>query len=462
MGRVHQGPGWHHVPVAVAILFLLVPMASAASIEDFSFSQASIEGPFSSAGSMEATFIEATNGFGGLKLSGLAMVEIEYLQSNITVPGATGQSYTDVESQDVEFLGAALELSDFAELMLYDLLGDHQGSFLSGGLNSGGGTIQWPQSLHRERAPPVVQTDSLVSMSSPGGSFTIEGNFSFSLWNGQITQGDNEFWAGDRVQPFENGIDLTSAGIGENRQQILHVHVTEGVLEVPQIPFTHTSYWSKTALSGTGGIVLQEAVTLTGALLGEVQATDDWSLVVDQENGLTGRNFEGESVEVNGVTVQQSQTNPVWWLLTILLLVPIALLVRNTPGAQVQQLERLLNKSQYEKIAAKPLHRILKTKHASRASLYRTTSLLALGLHQEAELFLESLPRAARPDPATYHFLYAHAVASQKRRMDAAKHLLKCLKMAPEYAKEAEAIDVLRPILGSISIARDINHDSYS
>jgi hypothetical protein len=465
MDRIHHMGARYPSSVLVLLLSLTLffPLASAANVDDFSFETAIFSGPTNLNGKLKATFLESTEGVGGATLNGQALIETEFRQSNFTVPGATGQSYTGLERDQTTFNLGQLTIDSFGELMLYDLKGQTIFQSNQGEMKQGVGTLQWPQGLHPQRASPSISIDSVpaAKLQSPGATVII-GNFSISLWNAEIETEQKSYWAGDRVQPFTTGPDLSNQGIGENRQQVLHIHIQNGELRLPATPGTLTTYWSEVSLEGTGQIQFQDAFALTGVSLGRIEASNGWSLDLQQENSLVARDFEANNVLVNGAIIQDSPRTWVWWRLSLLIIVPIALAARRSPSLQVRRMESNLNNSHYEKVAGKPIKKLLTGKHASRASLYRTTSLLALGLYQEAALFLESLKHESRPDPATYHFLYAHALASQNDKINAAKHLLKCLMLAPEYAAEAEAIPVLRGLLGSIGLARSLYSESYS
>jgi predicted Zn-dependent protease len=136
------------------------------------------------------------------------------------------------------------------------------------------------------------------------------------------------------------------------------------------------------------------------------------------------------------------------WLTAIPLLLLAVYVARPPNNKIVQRMERELNRSRYELVAGHRTKRLLKSKHAGRASLYRATALLALGAYQEAGLFLQSLTMQARPDAATYHLLNAHALSGIGSKDAAARELAACIALVPSYGAEASQIPLLAPLVG--------------
>jgi tetratricopeptide (TPR) repeat protein len=106
----------------------------------------------------------------------------------------------------------------------------------------------------------------------------------------------------------------------------------------------------------------------------------------------------------------------------------------------------------------------LQSRHTGRrAALFKATSLLALGEFKEARFFLADLAPQQRPDPATYHFLSAHAAGGLGQHDVAARELQACLELEPSYRQDAEALDTLKEALRAVGgVTHRSSRDAYS
>lgn len=449
LGLLHPRSGYYLVA-----LLLIVPLSSALAIPSVSFTEATIEGQFSATGLPLG--LQSKGGHDELyfHLTGQYEVEVEY--SNFIINfGVSLDSDSGTEPSITDSGDAALFVQPRGDFLLKFNQGTGSLVGNAGVINRENGNQEWDKSFDQARQPLRVETQKTIQQGiRQSGEIFAEGNFQFSIWNGDLTTHDNHFWAGP-----EAGSDPLE--IGQGRSQIIHVTVNNGTLQ-GNLPGNQVeTFWKTSTLTGKDSIALSGARDLQGTFLGTVKVTENWELNLEGGEALTASQIKADEATIAGATVQAPRNHALWWL-SLLGLVPIGILLRYAPNAQVKRMERNLNRSRYEKVAGKPIRKLLAGKFAGRASLYRATSLLALGLYQEAALFLESLKHESRPDPATYHFLYAHALASQGQKIDAGRHLLKCLKLVPDYAAEAEAIPVLCDLLGSIGIARSLSGESYS
>lgn len=234
----------------------------------------------------------------------------------------------------------------------------------------------------------------------------------------------------------------------------MEVRVTDGFLEIP-----HTYLSSVEVLAEDLNLAAQGPVSFsnprdpaTNELLGSTLRFEaEWSMdIARQGDALLLHNIQGEHAFLDSKAIsfgpEPERLSP-WWALAALPLVAGFLAARPPHRVVVGRMERALAAADYSHVARMRSRRVLRGDQAPQASLYRATALLALGIFQEASLFLAGLDAKQRPDAATFHFLSAHAAAGLGSSDAAREHLQTCLALAPEYAEEASAIPALAELL---------------
>lgn len=441
VGRLGNRPS-HWAP-GILVFLLLFPMGSAQAIGEFFPSAGNFAGRASTVGLLEGFSISASSSEELFLLSGQATITVESLTSPL-VAGPIG-TIDDTNTEQFEELleETVVEIKETGDLLLAGRVESKFGA-QSGQLASKPDIETWTRSLHAPYESPEIDESQFVSIESPVVTYIkATGSFSLSFWDGQFTVNGNEYWAGERHQFEAEGV-----AIGESTSQIIHMEITNGSIEAYFIETPVKTYWSQATLQGTNAITFQDAKTLTGELLGDIESEGEWSFDVTRNEGLEVSNLEADTLTVGGTVVQTPQTAWYWWLLVVPVLVLVVLGIRPPAGTIVKRMERDLEAGRYLQVAGYKLARILKSKHAGRASLYRATSLLAMEQFQEAGLFLQSINTNARPDPATYHLLYANALAGIGSKDEAARELAACIALVPSYANEARNIPLLAPLLG--------------
>ncbi|MGB1697600.1 MAG: hypothetical protein ACPHK8_04305 [Thermoplasmatota archaeon] len=299
------------------------------------------------------------------------------------------------------------------------------------------GARSWELRYHAAAPQQTIDLGNLVGYGTDAlQDFSVHGNFSIVLSSGTFRVNGEEFWAGQRNHEVVAG---TPAGTQE--AQVLHIFVT-GSLSLQSGSPAVDAFVSQTSVSGLGPLIFSDVAEAGGAGLGTLESQGAWGVELLRSQSLQATNFEADNVSINGVAVATGMS-PWWWLT----LTPLLLLARPPAKLSIKRLERNLERGAYRKVGSMSVRRLLRTKYASRASLYRTTALLAMGLFQEASLFLASISSKERPDPATYEFLLAHALAGIGSEAAAEKHLARCIELAPSYALEAAHIPMLQRLL---------------
>lgn len=446
----------------LALAILTFPLSSALSVANFSFSEASFPGANHESQDLKGIFLENIPATKFASISGVSKVNVEFRDNALDVgpvglesAAGTSSFETDGKGGTVDFLGFTFAMIVASNAIVSSHLGDSM-------LSSVDSPINWERALDSDATPPVLHQSGFSTITGEAPNISIMGDFTLSLWNAEVAIEDQIYWAGTRIVPFDSEPSILSEnGAGKSREQVLHVHVKNGSFSLTGFEHDATIVSGASSLSGDAGILLENAVDGTGHLLGTVETHGEWSFNLEAGDELTAKGFEAVELTVGGQIVTSTSMSWLWWMLGIASTVGFALLYRQTSTSHIRRMESELSRGDYAKVAKHRLRGLLRSKHAGKASLYRSTSLLAMGLFQEATLFLTSLEPRSRPDPATYHFLQAPALAGVGSKHEASKHLLDCLSIAPSYSREAEAIPMMRELMGRIGVARSMMDDQY-
>lgn len=435
LGLLHPRPTYYLIA-----LLLFFPLASAVSIPAVSFQDAIIDGNFSATGLPQGLQSRSGADMLSFHLRGNYEVEVEYIDRifNIGI-GVERDSGTKAPVSDSG--DAAVQIQKRGDILLdfTDSTGSLAGD--SGSVRRSTGNQEWDLQFDQARTPPVVEThQTILQKINQNGEIFAQGNFKFSIWNANFTTQNNHYYAGS-----ESGND--PLGIGQGRSQIIHVTVKNGSLQGTLPGGQVETYWATAQLKGLDSITLTGARGQAGQLLGTVKVEGNWEMRLDEGDAITASQIQANTAIVGGARIQQTTTWQ-WWLTAIPFLLLATFIIRPSSKKLVRKMEEELNQSKYELVAGHRTKRLLKSKHAGRASLYRATALLAMGAYQEAGLFLQSLTMQARPDAATYHLLNAHALSGIGSKDAAARELAACLALVPSYGSEASQIPLLAPLVG--------------
>lgn len=308
-----------------------------------------------------------------------------------------------------------------------------------------GGRAPWPSMDISESVS--ITPDTLE------GSVHLNGDIELLLWNTDLEVDGETYWSGQGTEPVvdEEGTPDT---VGTSRRQVLQVWLTDAAIDVPLADLSEVEVaLSSGSLSGTDAVEMSNPRRLVDdGLLGEsLRIEGDWGLDIGRmDDSVVVQGLEGDSARLDGRSYALDPSaglSPWWWLLLLVPSAALYLAMRPPAPVLLDRLERRLDQRDYEGVAATSIKRLLRTKKSAKASLYRSTALLAMGAFQEASLFLASLARDQRPDPATYHFLAAHAAAGLGNKDTAKEHLRDCFALAPSYRQEALCIPILQNVL---------------
>lgn len=439
LGILHPRHGWN----IFAVLIVFLAPFSSASLPDIQFGDARILGGSTSSGEFAGIYLDFPANDLTFSVSGQHSISTEYREEGVSI-GLTAVVTDQGHEAPISFDGISkVSVFESGEIFL-------GAKTANAGLESNNADVihhrstkTWDRTLAEEPTNPAIPSKNSINLlASEAGEFHISGDFTFSLWNSELETTQGTHWAGQRANEFVSG-----APIGAIRSQLLHVTITNGTLTGNFAGTNVETYWKSAALEGEGELLIQSATNLAGVNIGEIRLEDDWSLNVQGGEQLTATGLQASGGNVAGTTIQPDTTSWLWWLLAAPFVILAALIIRPPPRVIVRRMERDLEAGRYLQVAGYRLTRILRSKYANRASLYRATSLLAMEQYQEAGLFLKSINPEARPDPATYHLLYANALAGIGSKEEAAKELAACITLVPSYAKEAALIPLLKPLL---------------
>lgn len=439
LGDFHPRPRYDLALIAVV---LLIPFSTAIGIGNISFTRANAEGIVTGAGELSAIDVDMPGQDLVLRISGTYSIEVEYVDRPVSLIAFSVEGDSGIEPPVKE-----LGLGEMTMLGSGELFIDFDGAETS--IQLGNPSFDqnpanrvWDRQYAGTQQIKEYATKDLLGLSST--QFTTidaQGNFSFSLWDGALQINGEEYWAGERTDAYGDN----ELGVGSERAQILHVAVENGLLTGTLPSKNAHTYWNHVALQSPSTITIEDAIGFNAK---NAMVLESWSMNLASGEVLLASEVRATSGTINGAMIQEPPTNWYWWLLAIPLVVVAAYFVRPPSAAIVRRMEKELKSNHYILVAAHNITRPLKSKHAGRASLYRATALLAIQQYTEAGLFLKSIEARARPDPATYHLLYANALAGIGSKDEATRELATCISLVPEYAQEASKIPLLAPLLG--------------
>lgn len=447
----------------IALALLLIPLSSAQGVDDFSFSRGDAPELLGISSVLTGVHVRNAPATSGIVVAGNISVFEEFQETQLAAGPFAAPGDSGTNSQPFESNNAEVSLEDFSYLMIDFIEGFSEFNLGKSSIRLGQGLDGWGFNPDANSEPPSIDLSEQLQIQGQNEfSLQIQGSFSFSLWNAELTSESESYWAGTRILPITDGApSLAQAGVGKSREQVLHVAVEDGFLDIPFIRAPVELVAESLQASGQQGIRFEDAFTLAGASLGEVEAPAAWNSILEGGASLSAKDFEANELTVSGQIAKSQSYAWLWWTVSILGAIGLGLLYRQTSYSHIRRMESELNRGDYVKVAKHRMTGLLKSRHGGKASLYRSTSLLAMGLFQEATLFLAALEPRSRPDPATYHFLQAHALAGVGSKHEAARHLLECLNIAPSYAREAEAIPMMQELMGRIGVARSMMDDQY-
>jgi hypothetical protein len=395
-------------------------------------------------------------------------VEVEYVDF-VAVPGVAG-IVTDSGRQDHNLPGGVMDIHAAGAFVEVLFVPENPNPTMA--MESTQGTLRIPSSPEikfqsvTESVVGYAPQESLaanvagsVQVVPDDGLVSLRGPLAFAMWNTELAMGDEVFWSGERPHPDNPGGLLEL----QQRRQVIYGTTTGGDTRI-DISGQGSSLYIRDLVVAGSSVLELEAPRLpgrAGASLGNLLTLNGQStieLVEVTADGFLVRILESESASLDGSAVSiagPDAPGQVWiWASMIAIVLALAVgavwLQRNSPSLLIKRLESHLHQQHYTWVAthAGPALRARRT--GRRAALYKTTILLALGEFQEARLFLAALAPQQRPDPATYHFLTAHAAGGLGQHDVAARELQACLELEPSYQEDAEALDTLKEALRAI------------
>ncbi|MGB1697352.1 MAG: tetratricopeptide repeat protein [Thermoplasmatota archaeon] len=455
---------WRATSATVVLLLLFFPFSHASPLEDFSFSDLTSPSVSSANAIVSGVSIDFGDSSAAWSLSGSLQILQEFRENDVDALPVTVSGDEGTQEAFSGTSTAEIELLDFSFLMIApnEALSSFEASNIEA--SPGKGVKEWQFGFDDARIPPTISLSNQVHVEASSlDSLELTGNFQISMWESLIHVDNETYWSGTRIVPFEEGLEpLAEQGVGTSREQVLHVIVENGTLTIPRIESKVELFFEEVTLIGLDGVTFSDARTLAGEDLGVVESNSSWSSTILGGASLIAQDFDGVDVSFTGAQPGSERSVVAELLIAIALAGILAFAYSNSNWRGIRVMERDLERGQYEKVAARKIRRLLRSKHGRKASLFRATSLLALGLFKEAGLFLASLSFESRMDPATYHFLFAHSLASQGEKEEASRHLVQCLALEPSYKEEADAIPVLKTLLSRYDVAQAIMSDSYS
>lgn len=316
-----------------------------------------------------------------------------------------------------------------------------------------------PPDLYPSRWPAseeISQKAAQAKLEGSEGTVHVEGTFRFILGDASFAIDGTNHWAGTRWDPaLQSGNPLVDRN-GPAEERVVEVFVENGRLDIALAePSVANILMPEVSIQSSGPASFSNPRDpATNELLGSTLRFEaEWSMdIARQGDALLLHNIQGEHAFLDSKAIsfgpEPERLSP-WWALAALPLVAGFLAARPPHRVVVGRMERALAAADYSHVARMRSRRVLRGDQAPQASLYRATALLALGIFQEASLFLAGLDAKQRPDAATFHFLSAHAAAGLGSSDAAREHLQTCLALAPEYAEEASAIPALAELLSA-------------
>lgn len=326
-------------------------------------------------------------------------------------------------------------------------------------------TIEFPDYLGQDE--PIGQLDVRQTIALQGflGRAAIHGDLDALLWGANLTHSEGTTWSGSSASPAaETGSPLDDSFEQERRQAVRAGLRGLDATLAPPPKMDATWFADALTLHIAGEVQIASPVISANSqdaarILGDALLLQGESTLILQRSDLgigiqivsaESAFLDGEEVMIQGVTVSPGATVSPWlWIPPVLVVLGVASLVfaRSSPTARLRALEKHLEDQEYTWVATHAAPALRSRRTARRAALYKATSLLALKQFQEARLFLADLPHGKRPDPATHHFLTAHAAAGIGQTEVARRELAESLAIEPSYQADAEAIPELRRIL---------------
>jgi hypothetical protein len=328
--------------------------------------------------------------------------------------------------------------------------------------------LQFPNRLsENESTWPATDGSGLLTATQTAGDGSIQltGDIELLVFNTELKIDGTTYWSGQREQPAADQEGTPATG---SRIQVLHVWLTDATLEIPSNDLDQLDASVRSAsLQGKGiaSIMNPNHASDFTALGDRLNLDGVWSLDVSRANDqLRFSNLASDAAALDGQSYALEPSaglNGWWWLLLILPIAITAIMYRPPPAVLVYRMEKQLRAKDYARVAGTTVGRLLRSRFSSKASLYRSTALLAIREFQEASLFLASLSRRQRPDPATYHFLCAHAAAGIGSTQSAKNHIRDCLDIAPSYYNEVMATPSLKQVMAGAPTPTEPNIDDY-